>query len=178
MPQNNLTFEQEEDLRRKFIAILLSGSNRPIKSKVSFQKELFIFLKSFPQLFEFFGFKPHFYGPYSRSADDIIENYGDLFSHNRSGIGLTDDGKELGKNALNELSPQKREKVLDSLKLVRSLFDELSDDELMFLVYLTYGYTEKSEVIDRLMNQRQYLADNLLAKGIITKKRYQEIMDA
>lgn len=46
----------------------------------------------------------------------------------------------------------------------------------MFLIYETYGYTEKSEVFNALMKNRRYLARKLLDKGVITQRRYQELI--
>ena len=47
----------------------------------------------------------------------------------------------------------------------------------MFLVYKTYGYTEKSEIINSLLEKKEYLADRLLKKGVITEKRYRELIE-
>lgn len=176
MAKSGFSFEQEEVIRKKFIAILLSGAERPIKGKVNFQKELFLFSKSFPKFFETFDFIPHYYGPYSRVAEDIIENYDDCFVSDSKGIYLTDEGRNLSKESLNEFSPANREKIEISLNIVRSLYDSLSNDELMFLVYMTYGYTERSEVIDRLLMKKVQISGQLLKKGVITNKRYQELI--
>ena len=119
---------------------------------------------------------PHYYGPYSRIAEDIIENYDDYFISDKKGIYLTSEGKKLGEESIREFSEKNREKIEISRNIVRSLYDYLSNDELMFLVYKTYGYTEKSEVIERLLEKKEYLAGQLLKKGIITKKRYQELV--
>ena len=176
MAKSGLSFEEEEEFRSKFIAILLSGADRPIKTKINFQKELFLFSKSFPKFFEFFDFVPHYYGPYSRIAEDLIENYDDYFISDNNGIYLTSKGKKLGEESLQEFSDENREKIQTSVNIVRSLFDSLSNDELMFLVYKTYGYTEKSEVIDRLLAKKEYLSGQLLKKGVITENRYQELI--
>jgi len=176
MSGSGLSFEQEEEIRSKFIAILLSGAKRPIKNKIYFQKELFLFSKSFPKFFETFEFKPHYYGPYSRYAEDIIANYDNLFVSDNRGIYLTEEGEELSKESLNEFSPANREKIKISLNIVRSLYDSLSTDEIMFLVYMTYDYTERSDVIDNLLKEKDQIAGQLLKKGVITNKRYQELI--
>lgn len=176
MANSSISFEEEEIIRSKFIALLLSGAERPIKTRINFQKELFIFSKSFPKFFDSFDFVPHYYGPYSRIAEDIIENYDDYFISDKNGIYLTSEGKKLGEESIQEFSEKNREKIEISRNIVRSLYDSLSNDELMFLVYKTYGYTEKSEVIERLLEKKEYLASRLLKKGIITEKRYQELV--
>lgn len=177
MAESGLSFEQEESIRNQFIAILLSGADRPIKSKVKFQKELFLFAKSFPKFFAFFDFIPHYYGPYSRSAEDSIDNHDDYFVSDSRGIYLTTEGKNLAEDSLDEFSPENREKIIISMNIVRSLYDSLTSDELMFLVYKTYGFTEKSDVIDRLLDNKKSLAGGLLKKGVITEKRYRELIE-
>ncbi len=177
MADSGLSFEQEEAIRNKFIAILLSGADRPIKNKINFQKELFLFSKSFPKIFEFFEFIPHYYGPYSSSAADSIDNHDNYFVNDRAGIYLTTEGKNLAEESLDEFSPENREKILTSMNIVRSLYDSLTSDELMFLVYKTYGYTEKSDKIDSLLENKEYLAGRLLKKGVITEKRYRELIE-
>lgn len=178
MPESGLSFEEEEAIRSKFIAILLSGADRPIKNKINFQKELFLFAKSFPKFFALFEFIPHYYGPYSQSAADSIENHDDYFVSDTKGIYLTAEGKNIAEESLlNEFSTENREKIIISMNIIRSLYDSLTSDELMFLVYKTYDYTEKSDKIDSLLEKKEYLAGRLLKKGVITEKRYRELIE-
>jgi len=74
------------------------------------------------------------------------------------------------------MSFEKRKILEHILKNIRSLYDKLNDQEFMFLIYETYGYTEKSEVFNALMKNRRYLARKLLDKGVITQRRYQELI--
>ena len=65
------------------------------------------------------------------------------------------------------------------MKLVREMYDKLSRDELLFLIYITYPeFREKSKVSEKLLapREKKRLASALLKKGIITKKRYEEIV--
>ena len=41
MQKTRLSYDEEETFRKKLIALLLSGADNPIASKVNFQKELF-----------------------------------------------------------------------------------------------------------------------------------------
>ena len=115
MAKSSLSFEEEERIRSKFIALLLSGAERPIKTRINFQKELFIFSKSFPKFFDSFDFVPHYYGPYSRIAEDIIENYDDYFISDKKGIYLTSEGKKLGEESIREFSEKNRDPQLKSI---------------------------------------------------------------
>lgn len=177
MAESALSFEDEESIRNKFIAILLSGADRPIKNKIKFQKQLFLFSKSFPNFFTLFDFIPHYYGPYSRNAEDSIDNHDDYFVRDSKGIYLTTEGRNLAEKSLDEFSPKNREKIDTTINIVRSVYDPLTSDEMMFLVYKTYGFTQKSDVIDRLLDNKKSLAGGLLKKGVITEKRYQELIE-
>ena len=74
------------------------------------------------------------------------------------------------------MQPENRTSLERIIKNIRSLYDDLSDNEFMFLIYKTYGYTEKSDVFNKLMKKRKRLATSLLHKGIITHQRYEELI--
>ena len=65
---------------------------------------------------------------------------------------------------------------------MRDLYDKLTKDELMFLIYETYPkYTEFSQVSDKLTKNefiRSKLLNNILSKGLITPERYDELRNA
>jgi hypothetical protein len=71
--------------------------------------------------------------------------------------------------------------LISSLKLLRNIYDRLSKEELLFLVYVTFPeYTEFSKISDNLLNNssnRRRILSNLLRKGAITQKRYEELKD-
>jgi len=68
-------------------------------------------------------------------------------------------------------------KLHEAMKLIRKLYDKLSRDELLLLVYATYPeYKIKSNVYDRIYKKRKELAFSLLKKGLITRKRYEELI--
>ncbi len=174
--KDTLSFEDEEDIRKKVIVLLLSGAEKPINSKVNFQKELFLLVKSFPNFQSVFGFIPHRLGPYSNSAEYTIENHPELFESDKKGLELTYEGKGFGVEVLKELSPEKKDKLLKSIKLIRSIYDQLTDDEFMFLIYKTYGYTEKSDIFEKLIKKKGTIALRLYKKGVITYSRYKELI--
>jgi len=171
-----LSYDDEEAFRKKLIALLLSGADNPIASKVNFQKELFLLIKALPQFESLFDFMPHRLGPYSNSADHVLENNPDLFVADKHGIYLLDEGKRFSAAVEGEMKPENRKQLLDTVQFIRSVYDRLTDDEFMFLVYMTYGYTEKSDRFDELLKRRKQLADSLLRKKIITYQRYLELV--
>jgi len=74
MQKTRLRYDEEEMFRKKLIALLLSGADTPITSKVNFQKELCLLIRAMPQYESIFDFIPHRLGPYSNSAKHIVEN--------------------------------------------------------------------------------------------------------
>ena len=103
MQKTKLSYDEEEAFRRKLIALLLSGADKPIASKVNFQKELFLLIKAMPQFESIFDFIPHRLGPYSNSAERIIEINSDLFVADNKGIYLSDDGKRFKSSVQKEM---------------------------------------------------------------------------
>ena len=176
MQKTRLSYDEEETFRKKLIALLLSGADNPIASKVNFQKELFLLIKAMPQFESIFDFMPHRLGPYSNSAEHIIENNPELFVADNKGIYLSDEGKQFSSSVQKEMHPENFLTLIQSITFIRSVYDHLTDDELMFLVYMTYGYTEKSDRFDGLLKRRKQLADSLLRKKIITHQRYVELL--
>lgn len=176
MQKTRLSYDEEETFRKKLIALLLSGADNPIASKVNFQKELFLLIKAMPQFESIFDFMSHRLGPYSNSAEHIIENNPELFVADNKGIYLSDEGKRFSSSIQEEMHPENFLALNQSITFIRSVYDHLTDDELMFLVYMTYGYTEKSDRFDGLLKRRKQLADSLLRKKIITHERYSEII--
>jgi uncharacterized protein YwgA len=93
MQNTRLNYEEEETFRKKLIALLLSGADKPITSKVNFQKELFLLIRAMPQFESLFDFMFHRLGPYSNSVEHVIENNPELFIADNKGIYLSDEGK-------------------------------------------------------------------------------------
>lgn len=176
MDEEELSYEDEEELQKKLISLLLKGADNPINSKINFQKELFLLIRSFPKFSQLFDFKEHRYGPYSNIAEQIVENYQDLFDTDNDKLVLTEEGKKYGEQVLDELDEQNRAKILKTVKLIRSIYDKLDDKEFMFLIYMTYGYTQKSDVFYKLMQDRVKYATRIYKKGIISHKRYLELI--
>jgi len=142
MQKVKLNYDEEETFRKKLIALLLSGAEKPIRSKVNFQKELFLLIRSLPQFESLFDFMPHRLGPYSNSAEQIIESNPELFVADNKGIYLSDEGERFRSSVQKEMRPENLERLVKSIEFIWSIYDHLSDDEFMFLIYMTYGYTE------------------------------------
>lgn len=173
------------EIAERYILLLLGVENKPIPSKIHLQKELFILSESKPILKDIFNFEKHYFGPFSRLLDEISESplfYEKCFEMKDDKYFLTDKGKEEFKKLFQEYKDDPEFNILyNELKILRNIYDKLSEEELLFLIYLTYPeYTEYSNVSDELIKnraKRKSIADKLLSKGVITDKRYNEILE-
>ena len=129
-----------------------------------------------PQFESLFDFIPHRLGPYSNTAEQVIENNPELFVADKKGIYLSDEGKRFSSSIKREMRPDNYERLIHSIQFIRSVYDNLTDDEFMFLVYMTYDYTEKSDRFDALLQRKNQLAESLLRKKIISRQRYLELL--
>jgi len=172
----SLTFEQEERLQKELIAMHLFISGGLGRSKIKFQKELFLFTQSLPKTGPLFDFVPYKFGPYSERAAAILENNPDIFSYIKSNIRLTSQGKEYGKETLSNVNEVEREQMIRTSKIIHSICNSLTDEELMFLIYFTYGYEENSDVFEGMYQKREEIAEKLLSKNVITHQKYNEII--
>ena len=69
--------------------------------------------------------------------------------------------------------------MLAMMKMTRQIYDKLTIEELLLLIYVTYEeFKEKSKVSKRILskNNRNRLAHNLFKKGVITETRYNELV--
>ena len=168
----------------KYIILLLGVVDRPVPSIWHVEKELFILSKSNPKIQQFFEFEKHYNGPYSQVLKEVVEEplyYEGAFALNENGLYLTTSGKRIFKHLIEEnKSDKKFVELINALKLIRDLYDKLSVEELLFLIYVTYPeYTKFSNISDKLLKnkeKRKQLSKSLLRKGIVTEKRYKELV--
>lgn len=170
--------------REYYIILLLGVVDKPIPTMWHIQKELFILSKVHPKIQKFFNFVKHYDGPYSQVIqEDVMEPmyFKNAYDFSNKGIHLTENGKSI----FNEIKKRygNNEKfiyLLHILELIRNIYDKLSKDELLFIIYLTYpDYIELSNKYEKLVlnkENRTSLAKKLYSKGIITKERYEEII--
>ncbi len=167
-----------------YIILLLGIVDRPVPSILHLEKEMFILSRTNPVVANFVPFIKHYKGPYSDVLKELIDSplyYKDAYKVVNGRILLTPEGKKLFEEIVkaNEKNERFRQ-LLGTLKMIRELYDRLSDEELLLLVYITYpDFREKSNVSDRLLapEKREEIARKLLKKGLITEKRYREIVE-
>lgn len=175
----------ESKLAEQYIILLLGIKNEPIPSLMHLQKEMFLISLVKPKVKEVFNFEKHHYGPYSRLINEVIEDppyLKDPFNFNDKRIFLSNVGVQEFRKLENEYKGNEQFKLLlSSLKLLRDLYDGLSFNELLFLIYETYPeYIQFSKVYDQLVKgakSRQSICDGLLKKGLISEEKYSELLN-
>jgi hypothetical protein len=176
--------EDELSVIERYIILLLGVVNRPVPSFTHLEKEMFILSKCFPIIQEYFNFEEYHYGAYSLALQEAVEEpfyYEDAFKIEGNKISLSDSGKkEFQKIILEGKSDKYASELLSALKLIRELYDKLSVDELLFMIYNTYPESAKfSSVSDKYLKDlksRERYAKSLLHKGVISQERYNELV--
>jgi len=153
--------EDEEKIILYSLGVL---DNVPIRSKTKLQKLLFLLSNVFEDYADLLNFEPHLCGPYSERADDLLEDLIklDLVQHSGNQFSLTGLGVEL----YERLHPKKE--LLDVLADYKSFLNDLSEDELLTFIYVTYPNTI-SEAIkwEQLKKNRVSCALKMLKKSKI-----------
>jgi hypothetical protein len=167
-------------------ALLLVGSGeKAVPSITHLQKEMFILSRINKKILDHLTFEKHYYGPFSQTLSDIVENSlfrKDAFFFDEKRICLSDTGKKGLQQILSKnKSLSKFKMFLISIKLVRELYDRLNQNELLFLIYVTFPeYTEHSRIWERLVkntDNRKRILKGLVSKGAITEERFAEITE-
>ena len=165
-----------------YIILLLGVLDRPIPSKEHLHKELFVLSRSNPKVGEILSFEKHYKGPYSPDVAEIMRSplyYREAFYFDKKGrCHLTDEGRKIYENIVREYGKnEKFQAFLAAMKMIRELYERLSVDELLFLIYISYPeYREKSLFFEKLLSRKRELAESLWKKGLITEKRFKEIV--
>ena len=89
-------------------------------------------------------------------------------------VQLTPKGKQEYKRLVEKLQDNEDMlHLLAGIKMVRELYDKLSLEELLLLIYDTYpDYTERSEVWEDIKKKKSQLAISLKRKGVASDERY------
>ena len=125
----------------RYMILLLGVNDDSLPSDLHLQKEIFL-LSNFKEIVaESFNFQKHYFGPYSQVLDEALKNpayFPSAFNFNEKRIFLTNTGKKEFISMVKKFSKEKDfQIILSSLKLLRSLYDKLTRDELLFLIYET-----------------------------------------
>ncbi|MFH1452178.1 MAG: hypothetical protein ABIF88_03325 [archaeon] len=173
----------EAEFIERYMILMLGASKNPLPSVMHFQKEMFLLSKFKMDVADSFNFEKHYFGPFSQVLNDALKSpahFSEAFNFDRSKILLTEDGRREFDKMIKNFSKEEDFKIIvSSLELLRSLYDRLSETEIMFLIYETYPeYTEFSKVSDRLLKNkfiRDRIIKSIFSKGLITEERYEEL---
>lgn len=175
---------EDVEIIERYLILLLGSVDRPIPSSEHLQKELFVLSKSNPKIAEIIFFDKHYKGPYSSDLNDITKEpayHSDAYELDRyQRLHITSRGKEIYEKLISENIANPRFKdFLSMIKMVRELYEKLTVRELLFLIYITYDeYTQKSSISKELLSpeNKEKFSKKLLEKGLITEKRYNELV--
>jgi len=178
------------------LILLVLGSVDKEMSQLHLQKEVFLLWNFHPSIKKYIGFIKHFRGPFSREIQASI--FSPLYLENDweynnpskndeySGghIRLTKKGKEDYSKLINSIRESSKEtkdpdllQLLSGIKLVRMLYDKLSSEELLLLIYYTYPeYIQKSEVFNQINSDRIRIFTKLFKNGVIDKDRFDDLL--
>ena len=165
----------------QYILMFLGACADPLPSELHIQKELFIFRNYNKDASEPLDFVKRFDGPYSAEVSRALESPVHLlgaWKRSDTGIALSPEGIEAFKELASLFNGVERfSMLLESIKLIRRMYDQLSHDELLLLVFLTYpDYVEESSYSADIYARKETLASSLLSSGLITDGRYNEII--
>lgn len=176
-----------------FILLVLGVNPHRKISQLHLEKEVFL-LWNFDSKYvhQYLNFIKHYMGPFSKEIQETIFNpvylEGDWNyeppknKDNLSGgyVYLTEKGISDYETLIEAIKSDKNEDMmhlLAGITIVRNLYDKLTLEELLLLIYDTYpDYTEKSRVSKSIEQNKEKLATNLLSKGLIDKKRYASLV--
>jgi len=150
----------------EWVLALLHAFEGRAPSKLHVQKALFVASRYIDNLRETLEFKAYRMGPWSEEVNDVVENaiLSGLLISSKNGIALTGRGAVKARSVWRKLSDRDRE----VLTRVANLLGRMSEDELLLYIYTLYGYSEKSDVVTRLLRRRRELALSMLRKGLIS----------
>lgn len=170
--------------------MLLLGARDQKISILHIEKEAFFIWNFHPDFKRFMNFISHYRGPYSEEIEQVLRNPFNLvncwayipptrFDILSGGyVELTSLGRQEYQRlyAVSSVNLQMGP-ILAAMKMVRELYDKLTPEELLLLVYDTYPeYQKRSNIFDNIQKSKKKLADSLMTKGYIDEDRYEDLM--
>lgn len=188
MQQRN-TMDTRSRALEHLILLLLGARDQKI-SLLHLEKEAFFLWNFHPDIKKFMRFISHYRGPYSEEIQQVIRNPFNLINcwiytpparyDALSGgyVELTPHGRgEYQRLYAASSANSQMEPILAAMTMVRELYDKLSMEELLLLIYDTYPeYQKKSDVFESIRRSKKRLAENLVKKGYIDEDRYEDLL--
>ncbi len=175
-----------------FLLLLIGGGTGRI-SMLHLEKEAFILWNFHPGVHDFIQFVAHLRGPFSKEIADTIRSpvycedcwlytppmRGDRMSGGQ--VELTSAGHKQYNNLFELMQKQQQPSLnalLTGIRMVRRLYDQLTDEELLLLIYDTYpNFATKSTVIANIEKRRIELAEQMARRGVIDRERLESLIN-
>lgn len=184
---------KKDDARQRGLenlVLLILGAKDGELSVLHLEKEVFLLWNFHPAIREYISFIKHYKGPYSADIQKIIHHPFYLDNcwkytppariDNLSGgfVELTEKGRNEYQRIYRAISGTESVKpLLTGIKMLRDLYDKLSLEELLLLIYDTYPeYKERSIVSRDIEKKKEFLAKKLYNKSIIDDQRFNELV--
>jgi len=151
------------------LALLNISKDKTIHGSLRLHKILFMVSRGVPELLEDDTYSPHDFGPFSEDVEESVigflemENLLDIEHYDKSTVDykLTQNGAQIAKRVFSNMSLEEK----DNISRVYNLFDELTSDEILFIVYFMYPETAKySRVVENINNNKLRLARSIYRK--------------
>jgi len=178
-------WEAKREAQERLILLVLGVAPNQKISMLHLEKEVFLLWNFHPMIKDFINFVAYFRGPYSSEIIDVIkapyyltecwEYHPPSKGDNLSGgfVTLTRKGlTEYKKYYSQMLEVKELHSLLAGIKIVRTTYDDLSEEELLLLVYDTYpSFRTRSTVAKEIFEKRDIITDKLIKRGIISEEK-------
>jgi hypothetical protein len=168
---------------------LIGSSKKPL-SMLHLEKEAFLLWKFNPGMEGFVNFIKHYRGPFSKELQKtVISPIYCLscwrYSSPARGDNLTGGHIRLeskGQEEYHKLRGRMQKdpelkQLLSAVTMVHELYDVLSAEELLLMIYDTYPeYIEKSDVYADINRKRKPISLRLFERGVIDQKRLDSLV--
>ena len=175
-------WEGKRRAQENLILLVLGAAPDKDLSMLHLEKEVFLLWKFHPSIPKFIEFIAYQRGPYSEEIRDCIKDpyyLTDAWEYigrgNENGltggyVRLTDEGLHLYQEQFKEmLAQEKMRSLLAGIQIVRSLYDELSAEELLLVIYDAYPeFRTNSEVAAEIYAKREAITAKLAKRGIVS----------
>ncbi len=163
--------DQIDTIQGFILALLGLGDGREIRGDLHLQKELYLLSRQTDALARACNFNPYLKGPYSEDVDAAVSDLkvlGLVEERRRGRLRLTEEGRDLFEELMDEIPPDVQERLLES----KDFFNDMSDDELLVFIYAVYPEMATESILkDRVMAKRIPVAKRLYVRGKVSLER-------
>ena len=180
MAKADEAIKEMSELQKYIVLLLSANNNEPIKAatkfqmEVLFQKELFLLAKNIKVLEEQASFGSDFYGPYSETAQEELEELEmeNMLIKEKSMVCLSEFGSQIAKSIEKKTSND----ILEMISEFKSLINDMNEDEVLTFIYFTFPeFTDESLVLKEIKKNRKLVALKLYKKEKVSLQRAAEI---